>query len=232
MLGIIPLDFSMFTRAWSLLKEYVKKLYRDSRRALGSEEPKSCRFSCILDGLLRLIYLIFQCLAAFVAPLALLLKLRQINPVIDLYFYEWDIWNWLQFLGFLNNLKGLTSVIGHGLSSFLLDSVLYTHRDPEREYREVWGWIKYRKSLMSLVAAIIWKQKGFLWAFLILNDWKFNPDMIKTLMRGQNSQKVHPKNIGESQDKENSAVVVYVSPEPAQEVAGDQRGAKTPQTDV
>ena len=75
-----------------------------------------------------------EALLTFLAPAALLLKLRQISFVSNQYFKDWTITESFQFAGFVNNMIGLTSF--ELLTIRSMESVLFMNPDLRKENRE------------------------------------------------------------------------------------------------
>ena len=152
------------------------------------------------------------CILIFLLLVVLLLKMRQVDFVVESHVTDWEISEFFQFLGFLNNFIGITSIRTAYFAVDNLEEVLFTNQDmmkeeeenqqdgvrlekqnrtgDEFEYTEKVRKDKndkdewYTKRFMYLVASCIWKNYGFWVTVLTINSWKLSPQMIKILMRG------------------------------------------------
>lgn len=149
-----------------------------------------CVYKCqscswwLLIPFIAVIYVALCCLV----PAALLLKLRQISFIYDSYIREWDVSDWLRFFGFLNNIRGLTMRNEDMIRTAEWFMFMNTTPDQEKQESQRLAFVdengyQHHRTLMPLVTYYVWKEKGTLLAWVIMNSWASDPDKYIPILR-------------------------------------------------
>ena len=122
-------------------------------------------------------------LLPFLAPAALLLKVRQVSFISTVYFRQWTLVQWFDFFGFVNNVVGLTASEEIEIKS--VQRILYMNPDLVEEQRETKDKTedKARKSVTHLIAHYTRERVGVFAAFIMMNTWRADPDLHIALLR-------------------------------------------------
>lgn len=125
------------------------------------------------------------------APAALLLKLRQVDFVSTVYFTDWNYTKYFQFLGFMNNVIGLTANEVDVIKS--AERMVFMNPDLAKEKDENWtdlaemedgDRVRVHKSFDNLIGYFLYEKVTSIFATLIiLNTWLYDPDLYMALLR-------------------------------------------------
>merc|ERR1711971_85086 len=127
------------------------------------------------------VYLIFP----FLGPAALLLKLRQVAFVSNLYVTSWTWLQWLSFFGFVNNVVKVTAsetvvIDAYQTALFFEQRVASSEQERREEHYDL---SKLTKVMIS--CAVLRKTQSILKAWIILNSWSLQPEVQLALLRFQ-----------------------------------------------
>merc|ERR1712156_268333 len=89
-----------------------------------------------LHQFFKVLYHLFRILLGIIAPVVLLLKMRQVDFVVESHVRAWEISEFFQFLGFLNNFIGITSIRTAYFAVDNLEEELFTNQDMMKEEEE------------------------------------------------------------------------------------------------
>jgi len=116
-----------------------------------------------------------------VAPVAFLLKLRQVAFVSTVYWTSWSRSEWFKFFGVVNNVIGLTapqSALIQGHTRFLIENSM----DAKYKVSDLNG---VQRALKYLIRKSVYeKTESLIVTAMILNSWDVDPDRWMALLRG------------------------------------------------
>ena len=121
------------------------------------------------------------------APIALLLKLKQIDFVESLPLH-WSPQEWLRFLGFVNNIIALTATQQTEISSY--ERAFSMNQDLEKDTKEMLPrWLApgdvthFVRSIDVFIVAAVLENNGYSKGWLILNSWMGDPQKYLAFLR-------------------------------------------------
>jgi len=147
----------------------VKRLYR---KVTGyySGETLTKR---ICDSLFTVIALLLNYIAVMLpiaAPVALLLRLRQVSFVSTLYFHDWTTTELFEFFGFVNNVIGITITFPAEIER--IQCMIFGQRD----------WQPVGEVHNAIERILLSRLKWFE-AVIVFNSWCSDPDIFQELWR-------------------------------------------------
>merc|ERR1712130_80317 len=164
-----------------VIEAEIKEVMRISSGIVGVVMYGGCCFSLCgpFFWFLYFLGIVIAVLLPFLAPIAFLLKLRQVAFVSTVYWKGWSWTEWLKFFGVVNNVMGLTASEGkliNGYNKFVIE------KSTEERYK--FDDAAAYKALRYLIRKGVYERtESLVVTAMILNSWNVDPNRWMSLLR-------------------------------------------------